>query len=164
MIGEKHEIGGNSRRKIFRILALVVILVVFSYIVFYGFNYTSSPINNGVITKNSILVPENTVFAIQSQHFTYVHFELLGNNFTLNGNVTSSTYVTIYLLNYDQFQNFTKKNKFDYIFNAFADSGANVFSSLGGGSYYLLFYNNNQDWGVGVQFTSDLVVQTHTSI
>lgn len=149
-------VGAILRRK--RLFAFSAIILVFILVVLYGANYTSIPVNDGKLSNSSVILSANTVISLEPDHYTYIKFSLLSGLWNLRGSVTSSTYVTIYILNTTQYNNLKDNRAFVPIYSTFADSGASLNTSLVSGNYYLVFYNHNSQWGVGVQATTNLAV------
>ena len=140
-----------ERRKIIVFFFIIVILVP---IVLYGQNYTSTPLCEGVIQDSSVIIPDNTIYSLEPGHYTYIHFLILNGTWNLQGAITASTYVSFYIVNHREFVNLTYDLPYHSIYYAFADSTAIINTTLESGSYYLIFYNQNNAWGVGVEVTS----------
>jgi hypothetical protein len=149
-------VGAIHRRK--RLVAFSVIIIIFILIALYGANYTSIPANAGNLSNGSVIMDANTVLSLEPGHYTYIKFSLPSDLWNLKGSVTSSTYITIYILNQSEYNNLKNNRVFTPIYSEFADSGAYLNISLASGIYYLVFYNYNNQWGVGVEATSNLVV------
>lgn len=145
-----------AKRK--RFIAFLALVIIFIDIIMYGLNYTSPPTNKGTINENTSLVPANTVYSIEPLHYTYIHFFLANGSWNLVGSMTSSTYIFIYIVNQSGFSNLTQGRAFKWRYEAFADSGCEVNVTLTSGSYYLVFYNQNTAWGVGVEITSNFIL------
>jgi len=149
-------VGAIHRRK--RLVAFSAIIIIFILIALYGANYTSIPANTGKLSNGSVILSANTVLSLEPDHYTYIKFLLPGGLWNLRGWVTSSTYVTIYILNMTEFNNLKDNSAFVPVYSIFADSVAYLNVSLVSGNYYLVFYNHNSQWGVGVQATTNLAV------
>ncbi len=131
------------------------IVIVFIVIVIYGLNYTTPPIDVGTAYPGEIIVSANTLFSIQPSHYTYIHFAI-SKYVHLYGNLTSSTYISVYIMNQTNFENFSHGKRFIFIYYVFADSGGVLNIPLIPGIYYIIFDNKNTQWGVGVQITSPI--------
>lgn len=135
-------------------IAFLFIVIVFVPIIIYGQNYTSPSYNEGVIQDNSIIIPENTIYSLEPGHYIYIHVLIPYGIWNLQGAITASTYVFFYIVNNQEFFNLTHDLPYHQIFYAFANSDAIINTNLELGSYYLVFYNQNKEWGVGVEVTS----------
>lgn len=141
-----------------KVIAFVAIVIIFVSIIIYGLNYTSPSTNKGTINSNTTLIPANTVYSIEPSHYSYIHFSLANGSWNLIGSVTSSTSAFLYILNQSGFSNLTQGKIFKWTYEAFANSGSAVNVTLKSGSYYLVFYNQNIEWGVGVEITSNFIL------
>ncbi len=153
---KQNMVGAIRRRK--RFFAFSAIIIVFILIALYGANYTSIPVNTGKLSNGSVILSANTVLSLEPDHYTYIKFSLPAGLWNLRGSVTSSTYVNIYILNLTEYNDLKDNNAYIPIYSIFADSGAYLNVSLPSGNYYLVFYNHNSQWGVGVQSTTNLAV------
>lgn len=140
-----------ERRKV---IAFLFIVIIFVPIVLYGQNYTSQSFSEGVIQDSSVIIPVNTIYSLEPGHYTYVHFLILNGKWDIEGAITSSTYVSFYIVNHRGFLNLTCDLPYHPIYYAFADSFAIINTTLEPGSYYLIFYDRSTVWGVGVEVTS----------
>ena len=148
----------HRRHRRERLLAFIAIIIAFIFIGLYGSNYTSIPVNEGKLSDGSVILSANTVISLAPGHYTSIEFLLPTGLWNLNGAVTSSTYVTIYILNMTQYNNLKDSRPFAPTYFAFADSGAFLNVTLTSGNYYLVFYNHNSQWGVGVEAITNIVV------
>lgn len=141
-----------------KVIVFFVVVVIFVPIIIYGLNYTSPSTNKGTINSNTTLIFANTVYSLEPSHYTDIHFSLENGTWNLIGSITSSTSVFLYILNQSGFSNLTQGKTFNWVYETFANSGANVNVKLKGGSYFLVFYNQNTVWGVGVEITSNFIL------
>ena len=145
----------ERRRHLF---AFVIIVIIFIPIVIYGENYTTPSTNKGSVNGDTTLIFVNTVYSLEPSHYSYIQFSLTNGGWNLIGSITSSTSVLLYILNQSCFSNFTQGKTFKWTYEAFADSSYAINLTLMSGSYYLVFYNQNTEWGVGVEITSNFIL------
>ena len=141
-----------------RLIGFLIIVVLFIPIIIYGLNYTTPPTNDGIIGENTILITENTVYSLEPLHYTYAHFSIPKGVWNLEGLITSSTSVMVYVLNQSSFTHLTQDKSVTPIYEAYANSCASLNVTLGPGSYFLVFFNVNEKWGVGVEITSSITI------
>ena len=150
------------RRK--KSIAFIFIVIIFIIIILYGQNYTTPSSAVGNITNNTVILKTNTVFSLEPGHYTYVEFSVPTGTWNLKGSVTSSTSATIYVLNSSQFSEMENHKSFSYVSNVFANSGGEINATIQTGNYFLVLYNYNSAWGVGIEVTSNFVLTRLTQV
>ena len=139
-------------------MVFLIIVILFIPIILYGLNYTTASKNDGIIRTNTTLITENTVYSLEPLHYSYVHFFIPKDVWNLEGSIVSSTAVMVYVLNQSSFTNLSQNKSVKSIYEAYANSYASFNVTLIPGSYFLVFYNVNPKWGVGVEITSSITL------
>ncbi len=147
----------NNKAK--KVLVFLLIVFIFLIIFDYGLNYTSGSKNLGLVKGETILMHENTVISIEPNQYVYIHFSVANGEWRIQGSLVSSTSAKVILLYQNGFYNFTRDVSFNNaIINICADSVALINATISSGNYYLVFYNHYNEWGIGIQFTSNLMI------